>query len=233
MARTRTGAELVDDSYKRADMQGATDRFPRTEVLRYVNQGAAALYDLLIKARGKPYYAVKPAPVLTTTASTSRYALSATTPAVSNFYQLSAVRLANVGGYMLEPFTPQDEPWLREPGANGSKPTHYELQPGYIELLPLHSASLSVVIDYVPAFTDLADSSNTFDGINGWEEYVYSSAACEMLTKDDELPLKNSILGDMAKLEARIAQLAPRRDNYRAERARNVRGNNAWPWRGR
>ena len=227
MARTRTGAELIDDSYKRADMQSATDRFPRTEVLRYVNQGGAALYDLLIKARGRAYFAVKPAQTITTTASTSRYALAAA------FYQLSAVRLSGAGGYMLDPFTPQDEPWLREPGANGTKPTHYEIQPGYIELLPLHSAGLSVLVDYVPVFTDLTDGATTFDGINGWEEYIPDFAACCMLTKDDEIALKNSILGDMAKLEARIAQLAPRRDNYRAERARNVRGNNGLPWRGR
>lgn len=230
MARTRTGAELIDDAYKRADMQGATDRFPRTEVLRYVNQGCSALYDLLIKARGRPYYAVKPAPVLTTAGSTSRYALANTSPAVANFYQLSSVRLSGPGGYMLDPFTPQDEPALREPGVSGAKPTHYELQPNYIELLPLHSASLSVVIDYVPAFTDLTDGSTTFDGINGWEDYARDWAACEMLTKDEELPLKNSILGDMAKLEARIAQLAPRRDNFRAERVKNVRG---MYWRGR
>lgn len=227
MARTRTGAELIDDSYKRADMQSATDRFPRTEVLRYVNQGGAALYDLLIKARGKPYYAVKPGSTITTVALTSRYALPAA------FYQLSAVRLVGPGGYMLEPFTPQDEPMLREPGASGAKPTHYEIQPGYIELLPLHSANLSVLVDYVPVFTDMADSSGTLDGINGWEEYIPDFAACNMLTKDDELPMKNSILADMAKLEARIAQLAPRRDNYRAERAKNVRSGGAAGWPGR
>ena len=227
MARTRTGAELIDDSYKRADMQGATDRFPRTEVLRYVNQGKCATYDLLIKARGRAFFAVKPAQTVTTTASTSRYALAAA------FYMLSSVRLSGAGGYMLEPFTPQDEPWLREPGASASKPTHYEIQPGYIELLPLHSANLSVIVDYVPVSTDLTDGATTFDGINGWEDYARDWAACEMLTKDDELALKNSIKGDMAEMAMRIAALAPRRDNYRAERARNVRGNNGLPWRGR
>ncbi len=223
MARTRTGAELIDDTYKRADLQSATDRFPRTEVLRYVNQGGAALYDLLIEARGRAFYAKKPAITITTAASTSRY-LFGSGGVANDFYRLSAVRLAGAGGFMLTPFSAQDEPMLREPGVSVAKPTHYELQPGYIELLPLHSALLSVIIDYVPHFTDLADSSGTFDGINGWEEYVPDFAACCMLTKDDELPLVNSIRVDMGKIERRIAALAPKRDAFRAERVKNVRG---------
>jgi len=226
MARTRTGAELIDDSYKRADLVAATDRFPRTEVLRYVNQGGAALYDLLIEARGRAYYAVKPASTITTTASTSRYTLP------TAFYRLSSVRVGGAGGYTLSPFTPQDEPWLRDPGATAPKPTHYEIQPGYIELLPLHSAGESVVVDYVPYFTDLADSSNTFDGINGWEEYVVDFAARCMLIKEDELQLVGKIEQDMAKLEMRISKLAPGRDAFRAERVKNVRAVPPRVWRG-
>lgn len=217
MARTRTGAELIDDSYLRADLVAATDRFPRTEVLRYANQGGAALYDLLIEARGRAYYAVKPPQTITTTASTSRYALE------DDFYRLSGVRVSGAGGYTLTPFTTQDEPWLREPGVTTAKPTHYELQPGYIELLPLHSANQSVVVDYVPHFTDLADDTAGFDGINGWEEYIVDFAACCMLTKEDELTLVRAIQQDMAKLEMRISKLAPGRDAFRAERAKNVR----------
>jgi hypothetical protein len=226
MARTRTGTELIDDSYKRADLAAATDRFPRTEVLRYVNQGCAALYDLLIEARGRAYYAVKPASTITTVASTSRYALPAA------FYRLSSVRVSGTGGFTLTPFTPQDEPWLREPGVTAAKPTHYEIQPGYIELLPLHPAGLSVIVDYVPVFTDIADSSNTFDGINGWEEYVVDFAACCMLIKDDELSLVAAIRQDMAKLENRISKLAPQRDAFRAERVKNVRAAPVRFWRG-
>jgi hypothetical protein len=227
MARTRTGAELIDDSYKRADLEGATDRFPRTEVLRYVNQGGAALYDILIEARGRAFFAVKPAVTITTLASTSRYAFGSGSVA-ANFYRLSAARVGGAGGYMLSPFTPQDEPSLREPGVTADKPTHYEIQPGYIELLPLHSAGVSVVVDYVPHFTDLTDGSTTFDGINGWEEYIPHFAASCMLTKDDELALKNSCLADMAALERRIGKLATKRDAFRAERVKNVRGGGLW-----
>ncbi len=227
MARTRQGSELIDDSYKRADLEGATDRTPRTEVLRYVNQGVAATYDLLIEARGRTFYAKKPAITITTTASTSRY-LFGSGGVANDFYRLSSVRVGGAGGFMLSPFSPQDEPVLREPGVTADKPTHYEIQPGYIELLPLHSAAIAVVVDYVPHSTDLTDGSTTFDGINGWEEYAVCYAACCMLTKDDEQQLKNSILGDMAKLEMRISKLASKRDAFRAERVKNVRGGGVW-----
>ncbi len=226
MARTRTGAELIDDAYLRADLVGATARHPRTSVLRYVNQGGARLYGLLIDARGRAYYAKKPAQTITTAAATSRYALA------SDFLRLSAVRCAGPGGFMLEPFTAQDEPMLREPGVSTAKPTHYELQPGYLELLPLHSANLSIIVDYVPTFTDLTDGSVTFDGINGWEEYASTYAASRMLDRDDEAGQAASCERFMSGLALEISKLAPQRDAFRAERVKNVRG--GWyPYGGR
>ncbi len=225
MARTRTGQQLIDDAYLRADLVGATDRHPRSTVLRLVNQGCTELYDLLIAARGRTYYRATPS-TITTTANTSRYALPA------SFYQLISIRVGGVGGFCLDPFSPQDEPWLREPGANSDKPTHYEIQPGYVELLPLHTAGLSVVVDYVPVFTDLADSSmSTFDGINGWEQYVVFFAAREMYSKDDEAGKVAEQNQAMAAMASRIAGLAPKRDAFRAERVKNVRGPNwTMPW---
>jgi hypothetical protein len=136
------------------------------------------------------------------------------------------------GGFCLDPFSPQDEPVLREPGASSSKPTNYELQPGYVELLPWHTAGLSVVVDYVPVFTDLTDvSTSTFDGINGWEQYVVYFAAREMYSKDDESGKVQEQNAAMAAMAARIANLAPKRDAFRAERVKNIRGTaTMFPW---
>lgn len=228
MAKTRSGEDLIDDAYLRADLVGATDRHPRTTVLRYVNQGGAELYDKLVEARGKAYFAKKPPASITTAASTSRYSLASI---ASDFYQLHAVRLQGPGGYTLDPFTTQDEPWLREPGVTVAKPTHYELQPGYIELLPLHTGNLTVIVDYVPYFTDLTDSqTSTFDGINGWEEYLSAYAASKMLDRDDEADAQRRQLAAMAAIDQRLLRLASKRDAFRAERVKNVRGGNGWPF---
>ncbi len=224
MARTRSGADLIDDAYLRADLVGATDRHPRATVLRHVNQGGARVYGLLIEARGKAFYAKKPPQLVTTTGgSTTRY------PLASDFLRLSGVRLQGPGGYTLDPFTTQDEPLLREPGVTCTKPTHYELQPGYLELLPAHGPGQIVVVDYIPTFTDLADSSgSTFDGINGWEEYASAYAAARMLDRDDESGAQSRQEAFMSGLATEIAKLAPQRDAFRAERVKNVRGG-VWP----
>jgi hypothetical protein len=193
-------------------------------VLRYVNQGCTELYDLLVEARGRTYYRATPT-TLTTATNTTRYALPA------SFYRLISLRVSGRQGYCLEPFSPQDEPWLREPGVTADKPTHYEIQPGYVELLPLHRASLSIVVDYVPVFTDLADDTTPFDGINGWEQYVTYFAAREMYSKDDEAAKVGEQNQAMQMLAKRIQGLAPKRDAFRAERVKNVRGGGGgFPW---
>ncbi len=218
MARTRSGEDLINDAYLRADLVGATDRHPRSDVLRYVNQGCAELYDLLVEARGRAYFRAT-APTITTLAATSRYALPAA------FYRLISIRVSGPGGYTLDPFTPQDEPMLREPFGAVAKPSHYELQPGYVELLPLHTAGTAIIVDYVPVFTDLTDApTSTFDGINGWEQYVAYFAAREMYSKDDEAAKVGEQSQAMKDMAQRIGKLAPGRDAFRAERVKNVRG---------
>jgi len=223
VARTRSGSDLIDDAYVRADLRGAEDRHPRDTVLRHVNEGGAELYDLLVEARGRTSFRATPS-TITTPANTSRYALPST------FYRLISLRVVGVGGYMLDPFTPQDEPTLREPGYTADKPTHYELQPGYVELLPLHSAGTSISVAYVPHYTDLSDRlDSTFDGINGWEDYLPRYAAREMLMQDGELEQAAAQDRAMKTMAARIATLAPKRDSFRAERVKNIR--KAWrPW---
>lgn len=220
MARTRTLAELRAEAYSRSDNDGAEDRHPPADVDRYVNQGIAELYDLLVEARGRSYYRkVSPTPI-TTTANTSRYALA------SDFYQLISVRVSGDDGDVLEPFRAEDEPSLRASAASTDHPTHYEIQNGYIELLPLHAAGLTVVVDYVPAAAVIPSSpgTGTFDGINGWEEYVTIFAAKCMATRDEDWELVAALSREQERLKERINGLAPKRDRFRAERVKDVRG---------
>lgn len=218
VGRGRRLDDLRNDAYKRADCEGATDRHPPADVTRYINQGCTELYDLLVEARGRSYYRKKPAKLITTLAQTTSYDLP------DDFYQLLTVRRQGQGGDLLRSMQPEDEPWLREPGNATAFPTHYDLQPGTVELLPLHGAGTTIVVEYVPTFTDLAADADQVNGINGWEEYVVCFAAHCMATKDDERALKKDLETDMAKLAARIEKLAPKRDRFRAERVKNVRG---------
>ncbi len=227
MARTRSGESLIDEAYDRADCIGAIARHPRVNVLRYVNQGAAELWDLLIEARGPEYYRAAPDEI-TTTESTTSYTLE------NDFYQLISVRVEDADGERGQPldaFTSQEEPRLRDTsyGTDGF-PTHYQLRRtsagvNTLAVLPLHAADHVLVVDYVPVFTDLTDSLlSLFAGVNGWEEYIVDYAAKKMATKDEEWDLVRELREDMKEIRARIMKLAPKRDMHRARRVKDVRG---------
>ena len=218
MARTRSGADLIDDAYARSDLESAVDRHERPDVLRYVNQGAAALYDLLVEARGKSYYRATPYEI-TTLAGTTRYALPTT------FYRLVSVRVKGSNGFTLEPFQAQDEPMLRAPSADAQLPSHYEIQNGFIELLPSHRAGEIVVLDFIPYVPALADDAGSlFNGFNGWEEFIAIFAAKCMAFKDQDWDLVRELKADLGVVATRVSKLAPGRDAFRAERVKNVRG---------
>jgi hypothetical protein len=216
MARTRTLTQLIDDVRKKADVRGATARHPDADITRFINQGIAELRDLLIEARGRLYFRKAGGHPITTLADTSRYALP------GDFHILISLRVQGQV-HQLFPFTPDDELVLRAEGASSSLPTHYEIQPGYIELLPKHAAGETIIVEYIPTMTDLVAGGDLLDGYQGWEDYVVAYAAREIAIADDEQGVVRNCSDDMAKMALRIAKLAPKRDNHRPERVKNVR----------
>lgn len=222
MAANVSGQTLINESQKRADVEGATDRHPRADILIYVNNGARELYDLLIEARGASYYRSSSPWSFTTTADTTSY--TGSFPAA--FYRLISIRVSD--GTVSEgllPFSPSEEPGLRATDVAAYFPTHYELRPSGVALLPEHAAGKTVTVEYVPAMTDLTDASNSyFDSINGWTEYVVAYAARLIAIKDEEFELARVLEGEMGRLKERIKKLAPNRDAYRARRIQDVRG---------
>lgn len=219
MSSLVSGQFLVNEAYKRSDNEGATERHPRADVLAYANAGAAELYDLLVESRGRSYYR-KPTPqTITTTASTSKYALP------SDFYRLISIRRSGDYADLLQPFNQQDEPLLRMEGGEVDFPTHYELQNGFVELLPLHEAGHTLILEYIPPVTALVDTSTAaFDSLNGWHEYIIYFAARCMAEKDDEPRVIASCDRALERLRHRVSKLAPMRDAFRAERVKDVRG---------
>lgn len=226
MAKNVSGQTLITETQKRADVEGATDRHPRSDILRYVNQGCAELYDLLIEARGAAYYRDATPWSITTTAETTLY----TSSYPSDFYRLISVRVSDgTVQQPLIPFTPLEEPGLRTTGVAAYFPTHYEMRPNGICILPEHQAGMTITVEHIPAITDLTDSGSSYlDGINGWEEYVVCFAARCIAVKDEEFELVRALDADMARLKARIAKLAPNRDAFRPRRVQDVRGPRMW-----
>lgn len=221
MSRLRSGESLINDAYKKADLEGFTTRFPRSEVLRYINQGGAELWDILLAARGKAF-ARSPTPwEITTTADTVEY----TTGFPETFLDLLSVRISCPYDGMLRPLQSPEEAYHREGTGSDAYPMYYELIPGGIQLFPLHQADACVIVEYATKFVDLSDSpSGGFDGVNGWEEYMVCHAAREMALKEGEIEFAREMANDKAALALRIAKRAPNRDAFRPRRAKDVRG---------
>lgn len=232
MARARRFDALRDDAYKRADREGATDRFPSAEVGRYVNQGGAMVWDWLIGALGPEALRADPPTTITTSGSTTSYPLDAT------FRSLISVRLDGIYGMPLVPFTGQEEPTLRLPTSLGGLPTHYQVQrhvdgSNHLIVLPAHQPNLSIVVDYVPAYVDMVADADTFDGINGWEDGAVIWAARCMARKDADFDLVRALETELAEIKLRVQSLAPKRDMHRARRVKDVRGGRFPAWLGR
>jgi len=224
MSRTRTLSQLREEAYRRADCEGAYDRHDRADVDRDLNQGGARFWDELIAVRGTEY--LQTSANITTTADTSSYSLAAFSP---RFYMLTGVRLDERGGYPLRKFDDHEEAGLRDTDNTESWPTHYQLRRtgaavSSLVILPEHEAGLTIAVNYVPGWADLVDDTDTFDGINGWEDYMIDYAARKMALRDGERDLAADLFNDMADCLKRIKRVAPKRDMHQARRVKDIRG---------
>lgn len=223
MSRSRPLSAMREEAYQRADTDGALDRHPRDQVDRYLNQGGAAFFDILIAARGPEFLQASPY-TITTTADTSSYDLPAA------FYLLVGVRFDGEGAYPLVRFGSHEEAALRDSTLpTTSRPTHYQVRrtsagTSSLVVLPEHDAGLTIKVDYVPCWTDLVDDDDTVDGINGWEEYMVTYAALRMAQRDDEMGLADRLERELQGIKARIQGVSQKRDMHEARRVKDVRG---------
>ena len=314
--RTRQFSELQADAYKLADLEGFTDRYPASEVGRYINQGNAECWDLLVAARGfayfgKTFYQLNTAVVTGTTppaivftgapnvgpsgtfalvldiivggplaTSTFRfstdagntwsatfftaasvqlgttgvyanfpagtynadnlYAMTATKPnCVTNtqsyslpadFYKLHQLTLTNGRNFALtlDPVNHIDKPYFLASGQNSSSPGFYEIRNNYFDLWPAPDSTYTINLSYVPSATFLVNDTDTFDGINGWEDYGTHWAARKMLLKEGDIEVANLVTQDLNKLGQRITNMAADRDIGAPARVQDARGALSW-----
>lgn len=210
MARSRTLAEMRSDVRLRADLVGngfVTD----SEINEYVNQSLAELYDRLVGARGMEYYAAEQ--VITTTSGVERYALPAT------HYETLYMELEYAGQrYRLGSYSLHERARLLDQAITPAAgvPRAFRVIAGDLSFLPVPDSTYTIRHMYAPACPRLVADGDSFDGVNGWEEYAIWRAVAYVRGKED---LDVSIaIAYVDRLGKRIDELAAFRAQQTTER---------------
>ena len=180
MARSRTLALLRADVRERADMVGSTFITDAT-LNEYINQSAARCQNKFTASRGHSYQSSS---TTWTTTSSLTYALP------SDFFESQLVMISS-GGSNQE-----------------MRPFEMHEYPRWSERAP--TAGYTVTMIYTPVLARMTSDSDTFDGVNGWEEWIVLDAAIKALNKEEsDVSVLMAQRGDV---EAEITSMAGDRD---------------------
>lgn len=206
MASNVTLGTLKTAARERADM--VNSKFiSDDELARYINASVKDLYDKLINAGEFYFFSSADISIV---ANTSAYNLP------SDFYKILGVDLlvdTNGNAVTLKPFQfEQRNSFLFTPTWNvvGLSYMRYMIQGNQLKFVPMPSGSATVRIYYAPVFADLVSDATTFDGVNGWEEYVILDSAIKMLTKEESDP--SVLMAERQKMIQRLDEMKLMRD---------------------
>ena len=205
---TITASDLKLRARQRADMENS-EFVTDSELLYYVNNSYAELYDILV-AKFEDYY-VKNPPYEFTLAGND---YAANLPA--DFYKLRGLdRQSGSDWYNLRLFQfEQRNDKLR--GASPYESLRYRVYGSQIIISPSDQASGTYKVWYIPKFTPLVSDSDTVDGVNGWEEYIVVDVAIKCLQKEESST--TTLEGMKKSLLVRINSMSANRDAGEPER---------------
>lgn len=203
MALTQTLLQLRTRARQLADIE-SDNHVSDSELTGIINNAIRSVYDILVNEAPDHYYSTT-VNISPTVISTGIYPIT-TLMAGADFYKIENIYSSESGGFrMLVPLQGSDLAAYR-PADN----------------------QLNLRIVYVPHATTLVSDSDTFDGINGWEDLVVVNAAIRIKAKREESP--GYLVAEKRELEERIRRMSPRDLGHPRYVMRNKVGNlNGWP----
>ncbi len=197
--------DLRNRSRQRADMVNSkfvTD----AELNTYINASNAELYDLLIASRGENYFVLSYN--FTTSINQDTYALPA------DFYKLMGVDFvtSSTQAITLKAFRWQERNRFREPFYNvRNYNLMYQVRGDDLVFIPTPNGAQQIRLWYIPLPQELTLDTDSFNGINGYEEYVVIDAAIKMRVKE-ESPVEELLLAKES-MRQRILSASAGRDS--------------------
>jgi len=225
MARPTNLGELKTRCRQRADMEnsGFVDD---SELVVYINESLAELYDLLVLKYGEDYF-TNPKPYeLSIDGSKDVYNLP------RDFYKARGVDLIigakeaiSLRQFMFSERNKYSNSYLYTWGQSGASSARYRIIGRKIWFIPSATSAKNIQIFYIPHAPVLEDDADEFDAINGWEQYIIVDTAIKMLSKEESDISALSL--EKANLIKRINSSARNRDAGRSQRVSDVSQNNS------
>ncbi len=176
---------------QRADMENSKF-ISDSEFNGIINDSAKELYDLLTTTYEDYYWTTSSISVV---GGTDTYSLP------DDFYKLLGV----------------DEILNQSTGQSISlKPFMFAERNAYTQ----PQVSYPVKLHYIPTMTEMVEDTDTFDGINGYEEYIIIDAAMKALIKEESDA--SALMAQKQAMIKRIQGAAPNRDAGRGQRVTDI-----------
>lgn len=226
MARLRTLTQLIADVRQRADVENS-QHVSDAEVTRYINQGIAALHALIVENNEDEYAAEIELSV--SSGSTSTNILTGDAP--GGPYKILGVDVVHTNGdsFPVRRFILGERAQQDSESRSIYYQTRYRLR-GLNTIIwsPPFEQDVTVRVTYVESSVDLASGSDTYDGRDGWEEWVTLDAAIKVMVKEESDDAQ--LVRERAIVEARILKQIARRDLVEPNRIRDVQpfGGERW-----
>jgi hypothetical protein len=219
MALTRTAAQLETSARSRADLVGSAFRSQAT-IFEYLSASCRDLVSML--CRLDDYWTA------TTTVNTVASTPSSAFPTAA--WKLIALRVTLDGKRDRVPLASVDDVDMETSplGWSGSRWPSYRLRGESLIWVPTPTAVHTVTVDYVPvavfknsggtAISSLSATTDTFDGVFGWEDWVVLHTAIKLKSDGgkDTAQLQ-------AELQAREASLVLAAQERAAEEPHKIR----------
>jgi hypothetical protein len=243
MARLVTLTTLQNRVKQRANVEVASNSalYSTTELNDNINEGLAKLYDLIISRQDQPYYLSSI--TFNTSTNSDTYIIGAGQAInISDFYKGKGIDISFGQQIVISarPFMWSERNRFKwYPGWIYSQPVFYHFigkasgsvansGNDALKLIPTPSGQFNCTLWYYPVLAPLVSGSDTFDGINGFEEYAVLDAAIKLLTKQERFDHAQLLMSERQAQEMRIEAMLSDHDAENPMRVQDVTLNDGW-----
>lgn len=222
-----TSGSLFGRTLQRANLEKAANSnlFTPAEVIDNINEGIAEYWQVLGEFPDQRY--AMPSVTFNTSASKDTYQIGAGLDIpIQDFWKpcgldvMFGVNLVNTSKKFM---------WVERNryknlyyGWTYNRPTFYALVGNAIKFIPLPSGQFNITLWYLPTSPVLVNPSDTFDGIQGFEEAVVCSAAIKLLTKQERFDHAMALASERGRIYEQMRGILGTRDVEQPERVTDV-----------